>query len=94
MFPDILGSKIIFRGPPSSAHNPRHNIDLLLDEENHDSYSILSITGAFSCKYFCRECLVRHEKSDRHRCINVCRKCRSEECLGNEFSVKTTCKKF
>jgi hypothetical protein len=70
VFTDVLGRETIFKGPPSTQCHPRNNIDILLDEKENHYYTILNIQGAFSCKFYCRNCKVRFEHPGGHTCMN------------------------
>lgn len=64
------GREVYFEGD-----NPDANLKInLLYHEGH--YNVItSLTGAFSCDYYCQACHVPYEKRGEHRCSNICSAC-------------------
>jgi hypothetical protein len=89
VFSDRKGTKVMFKGPPSTPEHERKHIDLIYGE-NHFNV-ILSLTGAFSCSYYCRECNVPYDHKDNHFCKKSCTGCNYKSVCSGEAAEKIDC---
>ncbi|CAG2203034.1 unnamed protein product [Mytilus edulis] len=84
-----LGNKFIRVG---EGETDRKKVFLYLIEENDCGHfaAIVSISGFFSCSYFCTDCLKPYSVKDQHSCQTHCTVCCSSDCVltGNSLSCR------
>ena len=70
-----LGNKFI----TSPSTDERPCIYIYLVDEDH-FHAITSITGFFSARHFCRNCLKHYDHRERHQCDTSCIVCKRDNC--------------
>ncbi|XP_046397765.1 uncharacterized protein LOC124164478 [Ischnura elegans] len=88
VFSDRKGRSVIFAGPDSTPERQRKNIDLIY--ENGHFNVITSVTGAFSCSYYCRKCRVPYNQKGAHRCNKKCPCCHGDDSCSSDASGAMT----
>ena len=90
MFEEFLGVRVMvvsarlgnkFITVASNDNCPCIYIYLVDDDHFH---AITSITGFFSCSYFCTKCLKHYNNREGHQCEIKCIVCKSDMCLNVE----------
>ena len=82
-----LGNKFITS--PSTVERPCIHVYLVDDDHYH---AITSITGIFSCNYFCQKCLKHYDHKEYHQCDIRCIVCKMDNCPKTDSPLKcTTC---
>ena len=80
-----LGNK--FNTSPST--DDRHCIYVYLVDDDH-YHPITSITGFFSCVYFCQKCLKHYSNREYHQCDIRCIVCKTDNCPKTDSPLKCT----
>jgi hypothetical protein len=78
-----LGNKFI----TSPSKDERPCIYLYLVDDDH-FHAITSVTGFFSARYFCDQCLKHYDHRERHQCETSCIVCKTDTCPETENTVK------
>ena len=80
-----LGNKFITS--PSKDERPCIYMYLVDDDHYH---AITSITGFFSCNYFCQKCLKHYDHKENHQCDIRCIVCKTDNCPKTDSPLKCT----
>ncbi|KAG8235182.1 hypothetical protein J437_LFUL015488 [Ladona fulva] len=70
VFTDRKGREVLFEGPDGDENK---RIDLIYEAEHFNV--IKSLTGAFSCTYYCDSCKKPYNTRGDHVCENACKRC-------------------
>ncbi|KAG8225673.1 hypothetical protein J437_LFUL018484 [Ladona fulva] len=83
VFKDRKGREVLFEGPDvdSEVEGQRRRIDLIFGDKHFNV--ITSLSGAFSCSYYCTSCKRPYNTRTDHVCQSSCRRCGSKTvCRG------------
>ena len=80
-----LGNKFITS--PSTDERPCIYVYLVDDDHYH---AITSITGFFSCNYFCQKCLKHYVHKEKHQCDIRSIVCKTDNCPKTDSPLKCT----
>nr|CAD7606764.1 unnamed protein product [Timema genevievae] len=93
VFRERRGRQILYEVPMAPEHSFKGKLDLHFhdDEQNHFDV-ITSLTAAFKCSYFCRECRVPFSNKNKDKFESACKKCYAKAvCSGGRSVVCKDC---
>nr|CAD7412353.1 unnamed protein product [Timema poppensis] len=88
VFRERWGRQVLYEGPTPPKSSFKGYLDLYFRDEKQNHFDVIpSLTAAFKCGYFCRECRVAFNTKNKYKCESACKKCYAKAVCSGGLSV-------